>query len=149
MMKPAPITTRKFAPDRIVYVPDPHGEPICALDCGETVYDAEYGWNMRDVESDGYPVPVNYCPYCGRAVDEDEDGNPVVGPSCTELDAELAHYKRAADKMTREIAKHRYGHKDWYMQDDNWQKVQGIILEETLAGTTLDLTKEETDGRET
>jgi len=36
-------------------------------------------WELSDGEIDGFSVEVHYCPSCGRALDEDADGRPVVG----------------------------------------------------------------------
>lgn len=106
-MKPAPIAAKRYTRTEVIFVPDPQGKPICALDCGGSEYDAKAGWIMRDIESGGpsggYPVQVTYCPEdgCGRRLDWDADDNPIVGPSHAELEAERDHYKRA---LRRELS---------------------------------------------
>ena len=86
-MRLAPIAKRKYTRNSAIFVLDPTGGPICALECGACVCYERPGWIMAN-EGVEDPILVNYCPECGRQLDFDAEGNPTVGLSAEELEAQ-------------------------------------------------------------
>jgi len=78
-MKPAPI--------------DEYGNPHCG--CGGVRLLERLRERLVWVFATGSGViAVNHCPDCGRALGFDSDGQPVVGDSPAEIEAELGTYRR-------------------------------------------------------